>query len=208
MSAVTRKISKEPISYDRSYTYEEWMDIELPEGVWRMELVDGKLYAMASPGPSHQAISGEFTTQFTNYLRGKRCKVYHGIEVRITKNTVYVPDLVVVCDLSRLTDRGYEGTPDLIIEILSPSNSRHDRITKLKAYRKAGVQEYWIVDPENHSVEAYRMANDLYWVTVYEEWEKLSPMALPGFEIDLSLVFSEEVFSEEEFPEKNQEDDQ
>ena len=193
MSAVTRKISHGPISYEQNYTYEEWLEMENPEGIAKLELIDGKLYAMAAPGTAHQSILAELIRQFTNYLIGKRCRLYPGIGVRLAKDTVYIPDMVVVCDPNKINERGCEGAPDLIIEILSPSNIRHDRATKMKAYRRAGVKEYWIVDPENYSVEVYSLVNEMYVLDVYEKIDKTMPVkAIPDFEIDLSTVFRED----------------
>jgi len=175
------------------YTYEEWLEMERPDGVWRMELIDGMLYSMAAPSTVHQRISMDLSRQFSTYLLGKTCEVFAGLAVKLAKNTVYEPDLSVVCDKSKLDERGCNGAPDLIIEILSPSNSRHDRIVKRKAYRKAGVKEYWIVYPDERSVEIHILVNDMYTINVYTEEDGLIPVSvLPGFEIDLITLFPNE----------------
>ena len=136
------------IKAEQYYTYEEWLKID--DGN-RYELLNGTLYMMASPTPQHQAVSGEIFRQITNFLVGKPCRIYAApfdIRIHRGKDTVFVPDISVICDSSKINKRGCEGAPDLIVEILPPSTSRFDRFTKFHEYRRAGVQEYWIVDPD------------------------------------------------------------
>lgn len=188
------------IKQEKYYTFEEWTQLKRPKGIWRMELIDGKVYMMASPSILHQTISVDLTRQLATHLLGKKCKVFHGATARLEKDTAYIPDLMVVCDLKKIEKNYCEGAPDLIVEILSPSNSDYDRITKLKAYRKAGVKEYWIVDPEGQTVTAYRMINDFYKIEVYSiaEKDKSVPVeVLSGFEIDLTTIFQEEANEED-----------
>ena len=174
------------------YTYEEFVELELPEDIC-MELLDGNLYAMASPTWEHQGILAAITSQFYHFLRGKPCKVYPGISVRLSqkKDTAFIPDLVLVCDRSKLTDREYNGVPDLIIEILSPSNSRHDTITKFNAYLEARVPEYWIIDGKNRSVNRHRLKDGEYVVSVFSDEDIVPVEALPDFGLELATVFEE-----------------
>ena len=126
----------------------------------RGELIDGKLYMMAPPSRIHQKILQEFSRVIGNYISGKGgvCEVYPApFAVFLSKDDKnYVePDISVICDKNKLTDKGCSGAPDWIIEIVSPSSQRMDYLTKLLKYRTAGVREYWIVNPMKETVQAY-----------------------------------------------------
>lgn len=131
----------------------------------RIEIIFGEAYMMSPPMRIHQEISGELFAQIKEYLKDKPCKVYHapfGVrpfeqdgDTPENVDTIVEPDITVVCDQSKLDDYGCKGAPDFIIEILSPSNKRHDRIVKHNLYQRAGVREYWIVDPEAKTVDVY-----------------------------------------------------
>ena len=182
MSALTR---------ETYCTYENWLDMENPDGVWKMELIDGALYMMSAPSTAHQGILADLIRQFASYLLDKTCRVYPGIGVRLAKDTVYIPDITVICDMKKITKEVCEGSPDLIIEILSPSNIRHDTITKYNAYLNARVNEYWIVNPEERSVFVYRLKDGFYTVSVYDAHEIVPVMAFPDFELNLATVFQD-----------------
>ena len=170
----------------------------------RIEVIDGEAFLMA-PAPSrvHQEVSGELFRQLANYLEGKKCRVYHApFDVRLFEQegdtpenvtTVVQPDITVVCDLGKLDDRGCRGAPDLVIEILSPSTQRHDRLVKLGLYQRAGVREYWIVNPEDRTVQV--MLQDIHGVLqlqeVYDRQGVAKVNVLDGCFIDLGKVFSE-----------------
>lgn len=145
------------------YTFADaltWPDDE------RVEIIGGEVFLMApAPSRGHQEISGALFAQLYNCLEGKRCKVYHPpFDVRLFEregdkpediDTVVEPDLTVVCDMDKLDDMGCKGAPDMVVEILSPSTRRHDRLVKLGLYQRAGVREYWIVDPENKAAQVF-----------------------------------------------------
>jgi len=118
---------------------------------------------MSAPNARHQEILVALTSQFYNYLQGKPCKVYPApFDVRLfyeedeSDDTVVQPDITVICDEKKRGAEGCRGAPDLVIEILSPSNTAIEMERKLKLYQDAGVREYWIVDPENNGVTVYR----------------------------------------------------
>lgn len=131
----------------------------LPEGS-RAELIDGHIYSMAPPTRKHQRIAGELFAIILEYIKRK-----NGIcEVNIAPFAVFLneddinyvePDISVICDPNKLTDKGCSGAPDWILEIVSPSSRRMDYYTKLFKYRTAGVREYWIVDPEKNRILVY-----------------------------------------------------
>jgi Uma2 family endonuclease len=176
------------------YTYADylrWNDGE------RYELIDGEAYMMSTPSRLHQEISRELLGALWDFLRGKPCKVYGApFSVRLapaedqSDDTVVEPDIVVVCDSSKLDDRGCNGAPDLVIEILSPSTIRYDRIIKFQKYREAGVREYWIVDPEEKILTAFVLKNGEYVASAYEDTDTAPVTVLPGCEISLKAVFT------------------
>jgi Uma2 family endonuclease len=174
------------------YTYSDyylWDDDE------RWELIDGEAYAMApAPNMGHQGISGEIHRQIANFLRGKTCRVFHApFDVRLNADTyddtVVQPDLVIVCDRSKLDIRGCKGVPDMVIEILSPSSARHDRVLKFHTYQRAGVREYWLVDPESRTVSVHILENGKYVTTAYTDDDTAPVHVLEGCEITLRDVF-------------------
>lgn len=131
----------------------------LPDGQ-RAELIDGRMYMMATPNLRHQKIVIEMSTLINNYIKshGGKCEVYTApFAVFLNKdNRNYVePDITVICDKDKLDDKGCVGAPDWIIEITSPTNPQHDYGIKLFKYRTAGVREYWIVNPQKQTVSVY-----------------------------------------------------
>ncbi|MBD5503711.1 MAG: Uma2 family endonuclease [Lachnospiraceae bacterium] len=137
----------------------------LPDGE-RAELIDGKIYYMAPPSRRHQDIIFSLSRRIADYIDSNdgNCKVYLApFAVFLNENdTNYVePDISVICDSSKLTDKGCNGAPDWIIEIVSPGSRQMDYFTKLFKYRTAGVKEYWIVDPEKDSVMVYRFEEEM-----------------------------------------------
>ena len=167
----------------------------------RWELIDGVPLMMAPPARIHQKISGELFGQLREYLKGKKCEVYAApFAVRLFEengdlpervDTLVEPDISVICDPSKLDDIGCKGAPDLIMEILSPSTNRHDRLTKFNLYQRAGVREYWIVDPVSKSVQIFVLENGHYGAKDFgSAEEKVQVNVLEDCEIDLSQVFS------------------
>lgn len=131
----------------------------LPEGT-RAELIDGDMYMLAAPGRTHQRILGSMYRKISDYIdvNNGSCEVDiapFAVFLNEDDRTYVEPDISVVCDPSKLDDRGCNGAPDWIIEIVSPGSKRMDYFTKLFKYRTAGVREYWIVDPEKEKVMVY-----------------------------------------------------
>jgi len=181
------------IPSERHYTYEDWLDLD--ENT-RAELIDGTIYLMSAPTRRHQEIAFAMTMQLGNHISNKgckKCKVYFSpFAVRLERDVVVEPDIVVVCDPTKLTKAGMDGPPDLIIEILSPSTSNHDKHTKFMLYRRTRIPEYWIVDPQDNSLTVHRLTGDQYTTDVYVRADTPTITALPGFEMDLSTVLAEE----------------
>jgi len=176
------------------YTYADyckWDDSE------RWELIDGVPYAMApAPTQQHQEISSEIHRQLANFLKGKPCKVFHApFDVRLNADgkddTVCQPDLLVVCDSAKLDGKCCNGAPDLVIEILSPSTARLDRMVKFQQYLRAGIPEYWIVDPETKTVQVCILQGGVYVAHMYADTDITQVAVLEGCTISLPDVFAE-----------------
>ena len=142
----------------RRFTYADYKEWDLKVGE-RYEIIYGEAFAMSGPNTRHQVISGEIFRQISNYLHGKPCKVFSApYDVRLfyeedeSDDTVVQPDIMVICDKNKLGPEGCRGAPDLVIEILSPSNTALDMEYKFQVYRHAGVREYWVVSPETPAV--------------------------------------------------------
>ena len=185
---------------DELFTYGDYLKWDDEE---RWELIDGVAYNM-TPAPSrfHQQVSIELCAQLVTYLRGTPCKVYAApFDVRLPEGdeadeairTVVQPDISVVCDQSKLDDKGCKGSPDLIIEILSPSTARKDMKEKFLRYERAGVREYWIVDPDGKLVTVHRRTDTGLFgrPDVYGEEERIKVCIFDGLEVELQSVFSE-----------------
>ena len=147
--------------------------------------------------------SGEIFRQLANFLEGKRCEVYSApFGVRLFEkdgdrpedvDTVVEPDITVVCDTSRLDQHGCKGAPELVMEILSPSNRRHDMLVKLNLYQRAGVREYWIVNPDDKDVQVFLLdGSGLFRVHGFYGREDIARVnVLEGCFIELCKVFPE-----------------
>ena len=189
MNAVPRE--RRPIPGKR-YTYADyytWNDGK------RYELIDGTAYLM-EPAPlfGHQRVSVKLENQIENYLKGKPGEMSHApFDVRLNfekgDNTVLQPDIVVFADQSKLFGTGCIGAPDMVIEILSPSTARRDRVKKFNQYLLAGVREYWIVDPDEKTVVANILENSVYVGSTYHETDEVPVFVLDGCVIKLSEVF-------------------
>lgn len=182
------------------YTFADCLTWEEKE---RIEIIDGEAVMMAPPSRVHQEICFEIGRQLGNYLEGKRCKVYPApFGVRLFEkdgdtpddvDTMVEPDISVVCDMGKLDDHGCKGAPDMVVEVLSPSTQRHDQLVKLGLYQRAGVREYWIVDPENKTVRVMLQDNGgvLQLHEVYDRECVAKVNVLDGCFIELGKVFSE-----------------
>ena len=187
MDASARKLD------DRHYTY---ADYACWPGDVRYELIDGIAYLQAAPAWEHQGISRELLLQLGNFLRGKPCKVFSApFDVRLNASkdddTVLQPDLVVICDRSKLSGTGCAGVPDMVIEILSPSSAGRDRFLKFNKYLQAGVREYWIVDPDSKTVSAHVLKEGEYVARAYGETDDAPVHILEGCVIHMPDVFAE-----------------
>lgn len=179
----------------KRYTYADYLLWQFSE---RVELIKGFIRKM-SPAPSwkHQSVSRNLTLAIGNILLKTSCKVFYApFDVRLPikseqkDSTVVQPDICVICDASKLDDQGYNGAPNLIIEILSPTNSKHDLDTKFKLYEEAGVPEYWIVDPLRRDILVYTLENDRYiGLKPLTDGEIINSPLFPNLKIKIDDVF-------------------
>lgn len=165
-----------PMPMEKRYTADEFYKLNLPD---HCELINGQILPMCSrtvitepfefdggqivnmsPSPSikHQEISSELSYTIKNYIKknGGKCKVFTApTDVQINDKEVVMPDIFVACDPDKFDSQKYNGAPDFIIEIVSPSNPERDYKDKLLMYKTAGVKEYWIIDPSDERVIVY-----------------------------------------------------
>ena len=188
-----------PQPQEMQYSYADLL--EWDEDV-RYELYNGLPVALASPSSIHQMVSGDLFSQFYIYLKDKGCQVFSApLDVRLFEkkgespenvSTVVQPDLMIVCDRNKIDRHGVCGAPDLVVEITSNSTHRIDRLTKFNLYQRAGVREFWIVDPSTRIVSVYTLKDGAYHTAAVYSSDTIIPVhVLAGCEIDLSTVFPE-----------------
>lgn len=151
-----------PLPKNKVYTSEDYWN--LPDGD-RAELINGQLYAMDPPSRVHQKLILKFSYTFENYIQSHHgnCEIYpapFAVNLDADDKNWVEPDISVICDRSKLTDRGCKGAPDFVIEIVSPSSRKMDYSTKNALYSEAGVREYWIVDPAKERTTVYQYEED------------------------------------------------
>ncbi|GFI44359.1 hypothetical protein IMSAGC018_02040 [Lachnospiraceae bacterium] len=151
-----------PIPQEHTYTSEDYWN--LPEGQ-RAELIDGKLYAMAPPNFTHQKISFSLARKIADYIDTNKgsCEVVpapFAVNLDANDKTWVEPDISVICDKTKITEKGCKGAPDWVIEVVSPSTQSRDYLKKLWLYQNTGVREYWIVNPIMKNVQVYTFDKD------------------------------------------------
>ena len=176
---------------EKHYTYADYLT--WPDDA-RYELIDGEAFLM-SPAPlvEHQEVAGEVFRQLANQLDGQPCRPYIApVDVRLPRtdeadaaiDTVVQPDVLVVCDPSKIDRRGVRGAPDWVLALLSPSTAAHDQIAKRGTYERAGVREYWLVHPGDRTLTVYLLENGRYGRPEIYELKDATPIGvLPGVSI-------------------------
>ncbi len=181
-----------------TYSYANYLNWLFEE---RVELIKGKMFKM-SPAPSraHQEVFGTIFNSIHNFLKNKPCKVYGApFDVRFPKKskadkdvfTVLQPDLCVVCDLTKLDDKGCIGAPDIVVEILSPGNNKKELFHKYQVFEEFGVQEYWIVSQSDQNILIYSLNEfgKFQPSKIFTLGEQITSSVLPGFVLKLDEVF-------------------
>lgn len=173
----------EAIRREKIYTIDDIYS--LPDGE-RAELIDGQIYFMAPPATNHQRIVSELHYQIKDYIKRNNgeCEVFpapFAVFLSDNEKNYVEPDISVICDKDKITDKGCEGAPDWVIEIVSPSTKQMDYYKKLFKYHTAGVREYWVVDPERKLVTVYSFQRDI--MEEYPFGEEVPAGIYEGFSI-------------------------
>ncbi|MES2703088.1 MAG: Uma2 family endonuclease [Bacteroidota bacterium] len=183
---------------NKVYSYADYLKWRFEE---RVELIKGHIFKM-SPAPNrmHQKIAGEIYGQLWSFLKNNKCSVYIApFDVRLPRRskedkdiiTVLQPDICVICDESKLDDRGCLGAPDIVIEVLSPGNNSKELRNKYEIYEESGVREYWVVSPQDNTFVCYTLIDGVYDMSrVMAAGDIITSSVLPGLEIDLQELFN------------------
>jgi Uma2 family endonuclease len=178
---------------EKLITVAELFDMELEEGYF-YELLNGHIVKKQAPSPQHQKAVVKMTTLIENFITEKDLGDCYTspIDVFFDKYNNTQPDILFIKKdrLFIVTEHGIEGQPDLIVEVLSPSSYRHDKVDKMKIYCQFGVSEYWIVDPNNKAVEVYTLENNLYQLSaIASETGEITSKALDNFKVNIEQIF-------------------
>jgi len=183
---------------NRKWTYADYKAWELKPRE-RYEIIYGEAYAMAAPNAAHQGMLTELLKQFAVFLTGKPCRVYPAAyDVRLfykedeSDDTVVQPDITVICDKEKRGHEGCRGAPDLVVEILSPSNTAIEMQRKFDLYHTAGVREYWVLNNEHKTLTVYIFDGEKIISRTYGEKDTAPVSVLNGLSIDLAPVFTTE----------------
>jgi Uma2 family endonuclease len=185
------------LDVNRLYNYADYFSWKFEE---RVELIKGKLFPMSpAPNYTHQLTVGRLHVSIGHFLRKKNCQVFVApFDVRFPKlsgdgtevTTVLQPDLCVVCDRAKLDEKGCLGAPDLVIEVLSPSNNQRDTNHKYKIYEEYGVHEYWLAFPTEQIIQVFTLKDGSYVAgRPYGVGDSITTPILPGFQLDVSEIF-------------------
>jgi Uma2 family endonuclease len=184
-------------SANYGYTYADYLQWKIEE---RIELFKGRILKLSAPNRIHQQVSGGLFLAIATHLKGKKCKVYSApFDVRLPVHnrkkdnevtTVVQPDICVICDETKLDDRGCCGAPDLVVEILSPGNSQKEVRLKFDIYEEAGVKEYWLIHPVEQTLIAYTLHENTFGGgKMYAPSDILYSTSIQGLSIDMNEIF-------------------
>ena len=190
---------KEPsVSYEKIYTYTDYLNFDFE---YMVELIRGKIYKMTpAPNLRHQRVSRNLSSLIHIRLKTKKCEMFSApidvvLPIENRKNgkehTVVQPDLAVFCDLSILKEQAAFGPPTLVVEILSPHTKKKDIQLKYEIYEEAGVEEYWVIMPEEELLEQFVLENRKYQrIQTYTREDSVEARAVDGLSVDLDEVFA------------------
>ncbi len=189
------------LDLNKTYSYADYLKWRFDE---RVELIKGKIFKMSpAPARKHQRISGYFQGELYKFLDNKTCQVYAApFDVRLTPrkkdntskiHTVVQPDLCVICDSSKLDEKGGIGAPDWIIEILSPGNSQKEMKNKFEVYEENGVKEYWIADPTSEVIFVYLLNEENKYIGLppFTLEDQITSHVFPDFELSVADIFKD-----------------
>ncbi len=185
------------LDINKVYTYADYYKWKFEE---RVELIKGRIFKMSpAPNSMHQEVVGNIYLKLGNFLYRNPCKVYVApYDVRLPRKskddkdifTVIQPDLCVICDPAKRDARGCIGAPDIVVEVLSPSNNKKELKNKYEVYEEAGVKEYWVVFPPEKTMLIYMLIEGKYVPSrLMVSGDVVTSSILPGFSMELSEVF-------------------
>lgn len=181
------------LKQDKLYTYQDYLTWPNEE---RWEIIGGEAYNMTpAPTTRHQRIAGRLYSRLERLFENGQCSVFASpIDVVLSEYDVVQPDIIVVCDEKKITEKNIQGAPDLVVEILSPYTALKDKREKKALYERSGIKEYIIVDPVEEYVERFYIKQDGLYVMpeIFGPQEKMSIRILEGIEIMLWEVFEKE----------------
>ncbi len=171
------------------WTYEAYA--ELPEDGLRYEILQGVLVTTPAPEPEHQRISKKIAVRFFEQIdaRGRGEMFYAPIDMELSEKNVVQPDVLIILDehLDRVQEKRIVGAPDLVVEIISPSSVATDSIIKRQAYERACVPEYWLVNPQQQTVEVFALENGVYTSQgVFEGERTVSSRIVPDISVPVA----------------------
>lgn len=188
------------LDLSKTYNYADYLQWKFEE---RVELIKGRIFKMSpAPSSSHQRIARVILVSLDVFLQGNPCEVFFApFDVRLTRKskdnqeltTVVQPDICVICDRSKIDEKGCLGAPDIVVEILSPGNNKKELQNKYEVYEENGVQEYWIVSPQDKTFLKYTLDNNgsYFPSKLLTFGSEVTTPVLPGFVLNLDQVFKD-----------------
>ena len=191
------------LDLNKTYSYADYLTWQFEQYV---ELIKGKIWKMSpAPRTKHQRVSLNLSGLFYNYLRATACKAFAApFDVRLYDKkksekvnqdifTVVQPDLCIICDKTKIDELGCLGAPDLIVEILSPGNSRKEMRVKYELYEESGVREYWVADPERQTVHVFGLNENEVFESkkIFVSDDVMHSFIFPDLLIDLNEIFQD-----------------
>lgn len=194
------ELNEPDFDYSGTYTYADYLKWTIDE---RLELIKGKIFRMSpAPNRKHQHYTGHIFFELKKFLQRKSCEVFIApFDVRLPRKskedkdiiTVVQPDVCVVCDPAKLDDKGCIGAPDIVVEVLSPGNSKKELRNKYEVYEESGVKEYWILSTQQENFFVYRLNEEGKFVPsrLMTDGDVYETPILPGFVLDIGELFSD-----------------
>jgi Uma2 family endonuclease len=186
----------------KSYTFEDYISWKFQE---KVELLRGFVAKMSpAPNTQHQIIARQIFQELAWYLKKQTCQVFFAPydiylpQINGQGQTVVQPDICVICDTTKIKKHGCVGSPDLVVEILSPGNSRREMKDKYEIYQEAGVKEYWVVFPSEEVLQSYVLINGVFVPQrPYTVGDTINSVSISGFELEVASIFFDKMQSEE-----------
>lgn len=177
----------------KTYTYKEFL--EITKDIERAEFIDGEIIMQATPTAQHQSIVLNIASEFRNFFSGKDCRPYIApfdiiLEDGYEETKKVQPDISIICGQNLINENEFKGVPQLIVEVVSPSNASDDYVKKLNLYMRFGVEEYWIVSPKNKTIQIFNLENGVYGEPIiYFENDLIKSGVFQGLSIELKRIF-------------------